>query len=388
MKLQEVGVNPQYIKEFLELPVRLHKSVPQWIRPMNQDVEAVFDTKKNKKFRNGTAIRWILKDEQGKTIGRIAAFVDQKQKEVQPTGGMGFFEVEQNPEAARLLLQSAQDWLKTQGMEAMDGPINFGDRDRWWGLLLDGYEFEPNYCMGWHPEYYKTYIEDFGFRLYYRQFTYFRDADTPLQESFKEKARRMMRDSSVSVRMIDLKQLPKFTDDFRTIYNAAWGKHSGVASMSEAQAKTIMKTLKPIIDTRLMFFAYHEDKPAAMFIMLPEMNQIFKHVPNGNFNWLGKLVFKYHQLRGSCRKMFGVVFGVIPEWQGKGMESVLILESSRVLQVPNRPYDYLEMNWIGEFNPKMMHICENLGATIRKTHGTYRKLFNPDAEWVPMPIIK
>jgi hypothetical protein len=388
MKIIEVGQDKKLIGEFLKLPVRLYKDVPQWIRPMNQDVEAVFDEKKNKKFRTGFAKRWLLVDDSGKTIGRIAAFYDQKQKENQPTGGMGFFEVENNGVAARLLLQTAQDWLVANGMEAMDGPVNFGDRDRWWGLLLDGFEHEPNYCMGWHHEYYRGFLEDFGFKLYYRQFTYFRDADTPLQDSFKEKAQRMMRDSDVSVRMIDLKQLPKFTEDFRTIYNAAWGKHSGVAAMSSLQAKTIMKTLKPIIDTRLMFFAYHGENPAAMFIMLPEMNQIFKHIPNGNFNWFGKLLFLYHQKMGTCRKMFGVVFGVVPEWQGKGMESVLILESSRVLQIPNRPYDYLEMNWIGEFNPKMMHICENLGASIRKTHGTFRKLFKPDAVWVDMPVIR
>ena len=41
-------------------------------------------------------------------------------------------------------------------------------------------------------------------------------------------------------------------------------------------------------------------------------------------------------------------------------------------------YKYLEMNWVGDFNPQMMHLMDYLSAKAVKTHITYRKLFRED----------
>ncbi|MBO9641006.1 MAG: hypothetical protein J7576_22745, partial [Siphonobacter aquaeclarae] len=72
LKLYEVGSDPARIRAFLELPVRLYRNDPNWIRPLDQDVESVFDPKKNKAFRTGEAIRWVLEDASGQVIGRVA----------------------------------------------------------------------------------------------------------------------------------------------------------------------------------------------------------------------------------------------------------------------------------------------------------------------------
>ena len=93
MKLVEV-TNTNTRKEFLHLPLSIYKDDPNWIRPLNKDIEDVFDLSANKLFRNGEAIRWILIDDNEKTVGRVAAFINQKTANTfdQPTGGMGFFE--------------------------------------------------------------------------------------------------------------------------------------------------------------------------------------------------------------------------------------------------------------------------------------------------------
>src|SRR5687768_11344843 len=137
MKITEVTTQ-KHIKEFLLLPARLYKNSRTWIRPLDKDVESVFDREKNKTFRHGECVRWILLNDAGETIGRVAAFVNQKtvnKGNEQPTGGMGFFECIQEQKAAFMLFDQCKNWLQARGMEAMDGPINFGNRDRWWGLL-------------------------------------------------------------------------------------------------------------------------------------------------------------------------------------------------------------------------------------------------------------
>ena len=154
--LEEVDSRKR-VREFLDLPKRLYKNDPHWICPLDQDIENRFHVETNEMLRNGEAIRWIVRDEQNQTVGRIAAFYNRdlvKASEYMPTGGCGFFESINDQEVANLLFNAARDWLAARGMEAMDGPINFGDRDQWWGLLVKGFEFTPLYTNPYNFEYY------------------------------------------------------------------------------------------------------------------------------------------------------------------------------------------------------------------------------------------
>ena len=169
MQVREVALKSD-IREFLEFPVRLYKDSKYWIRPLDKDIESVFDKKLNKTFRNGECCRWILVDEKGNTIGRVAAFVNNKtvsKGNDQPTGGMGFFECIEDQAAAYKLFDTCKEWLEERGMEAMDGPINFGNRDRWWGLLVDGFDRDPNYQCNYNFPYYQEFFESYGFKVYF-----------------------------------------------------------------------------------------------------------------------------------------------------------------------------------------------------------------------------
>lgn len=385
MKIVEVK-DERSRKEFLLLPVRLYKNDSNWIRPLDKDIEGVFDPKVNKFFRHGEAIRWILQDDSGKTIGRVAAFVNRKTAKTTEysNGGMGFFECINDKKAAFLLFDTCKNWLEQMDLEAMDGPINFGERHNWWGLLVKGFE-EPNYCMPYNFSYYQDFFEEYGFGLYFEQYTYHRNVEDPLPPVYQEKADRLNKDPKFTFEHIRKSKLEKYSEDFRNIYNKAWVKHSGVREMSKAQAMANMKQLKPVLDEELIWFAYYDGEPAAFFIMIPELNQIFKHL-NGNLNWWGKLKFLYYKLTGVCKKMFGVAFGVIPEFQGKGLEGAIVMAAAKKIQ-PSGKYTDFEMNWIGSFNPKMIKICESVGAKVVKTHYTYRYIFDRSKPFYKAKVI-
>ncbi len=375
-------------RAFLDFPVQLYKNDLFWIHPLDKDVEAVFDTKENKFFRHGSCIRWILVDDSNKTIGRVAAFVNKKTANTteQATGGMGFFECIENYEAAKTLFEACKDWNITQGMKAMDGPINFGERDKWWGLLVEGHQLEPNYCMPYTKLYYKSYFETFGFKNYFEQYTYSMPVQSKLPEKYFERANRIARDPAYNFKTYKKNELEKFADDFLIIYNKAWAKHGGVKGMAKAQAISIFKKMNPIVDTDIVIFAYYGSEPIGFFLMIPELNQIFKYL-NGKFDWIAKLKFLYYQkIKKSCRKMFGVAFGIIPEYQGRGVEGAIIIEAARINQ-PKNKYDIFEMNWIGDFNPKMIHLVSSFGADIVKKHITYRLLFDDSLPFVRAKII-
>jgi GNAT superfamily N-acetyltransferase len=386
--LHEV-LTPAQAREFLGFPVRLYHHDPHFIRPLDQDIASVFDPAKNKLFREGELVRWLLVDARGQTIGRVAAFVNNRTAHTfaQPTGGLGFFECIDSQEAADQLLGAARDWLAARGMQAMDGPINFGDRDQWWGLLVDNFG-QPLYGQNYNPPYYQRLFENFGFQVYFNQYTYFLKINTPLAPAYEIKANRLLKNPSYSFEHLNLKQLDKYTEDFRHVYNEAWAKHDGVQEMTSAQAASLMQKLRPVLDARLLWFAYHNDQPIGFFISLPELNELFRHV-NGQLNLLGKLRFAWYRWRGAVRTATGIVFGVIPAYQRRGVEAAMILSTWRLLLDPEAamPYEDFVMNWIGDFNPRMMAVAAQIGGRIWRTHVTYRYLFDRSQPFDRAPVI-
>lgn len=387
MQIIEVD-RKQWQREFLLFPTRLYRNDPSYIRPLDKDIEDVFNPKKNKLFQDGEACRWILQNDKGETIGTVAAFYNRRlalKDNEQPTGGMGFFHCINNQQAANLLFDTCRQWLAERGMEAMDGPINFGTRDRWWGCLVEGFT-EPNYCMPYNYAYYRELFEAYGFQEYFRQYTYYRWLPDPLIPKVMDKALRIYHDPDYSFDHLRLSNLEKYAEDFRSIYNRAWAKHSGVEAMSQVQAMSIMRQLRPLMDPEIILFAYYKGEPVAFFIMLPEMNQIVKHL-HGRLDWWGKLKFFWYRRVVGIRKIFGVVFGVVPEHQGKGVEAAIVYYYSTFAHQPGYRYKEMEMNWIGDFNPKMMRVAEDVGGRLYKTHITYRYLFDRSKPFKRMPVL-
>lgn len=388
MQLIQVN-NTSTAKEFLQVPVQLYKNDPKWIRPLDKDIEDVFDKAKNKAYRFGETFRWILKSADGTYAGRIAAFINSKYKnkgDDLPVGGIGFFECINSHEAANLLFDTAKKWLNQKGMRAMDGPINFGERDRWWGLVTDGFD-EPLYCMNYNPPYYQTLFENYGFQLFFNQICFAYDPKKKLSEKIFKRHEDVASIPGISCKTINKKQLDKFALDFATVYNKAWAGHGGLKQLSVEQVKLMFNRMKPVIDERIIYFAYHNEEPIAMFVNLPDLNQYFKHM-NGKFGLLQKLFFIFLQKFRPSTKFTGLVFGVVPEWQGKGLDSYLIAECSKIVQVPSLPYHAYEMQWIGDFNPKMINVAEGFGDTYRSRNlVTYRYLFDRTKEFKRHPIL-
>lgn len=380
-------------KVWLHVDRPIYKSYPMWVCPLDNDIRNVFNPKVNKKFENGGAIRWTAFDSAtGEAVGRIAAFYDTKASDDydQPTGGCGFFECIDSQEVANLMFDACREWLASKGMEAMDGPINFGSRDAWWGLLVDGYQYQPLYTNPYHPPYYKTLFENYGFQNFFNQNSYVWRAESGvLSEVALEKAHRVLSNPEYKIKDVSNTDLSVAAENLRTIYNKAWALFTGVNPMSEAEAQKLMQTLKPIIDPNLIYFAYYNDEPIGFFVMVPDLNCVIGKF-GGRFGIIEKLRLMWNlKVSKSCDRVFGIIFGITPEFQGKGVESAImtyILEN--YIQTGRSPYKTFEFAWIGDFNPVMNKMIERyVCATRHKMHTTYRYLFDRTKEFTRCPRI-
>ncbi|MDO9554369.1 hypothetical protein [Rhodonellum sp.] len=377
-------------KEFIKTHVLINRFFPNWIRPLDQDVLAVFDPQKNKLLQHGEVIRWIVKDYEGNCLGRIAAFVNKRYKnkgDELPIGGIGFFDCIDKQEVADVLFDTAKKWLGERGMQAMDGPINLGDRDKWWGLLVEGFH-PPIYSMNFNPPYYQKLFENYGFQNFYNQICWslsVAEESNQLEAKFYESHQKFAGNPDFQARHVNKNQLDKFAEDFCTVYNKAWANHSGNKEMAIAQARKLIQSLKPVLDEKLVWFVYHKNEPVVMWINLPDINQIVKHL-KGQFGIWAKFKFFLIKTFGTNTNFVGIVYGVVPEFQGSGLDYFMIVEAEKVIK-SRTGYKKLELYWQGDFNPKMLNISKNLGGKPFRKLVTYRYLFDRDKPFKRHPVI-
>ena len=381
MRIKEVFTKSD-IEEFINFPKKLYKGDPYWVCQLDNTIESVFDPVSNYAFKHGEAIRWILRDDSNSTIGRVAAFIDKVRSAAsrQPTGGMGFFEVTESREAAFLLFDTARDWLKARGMEAMDGPINFGENDNNWGLLAEGF-MQQGFGMPYHKKYYRAFFEEYGFRKYFEQYSYhsaIRGDDNEIVE-FPERmmkiANWLSKRPGYTFHHFEIRNKEKYIKDIAEIYNSTWSVFK--EDFTPLDPKFLLESFnkaKSIIDEELIWFAYFNDKPIAFFILYPDLNQILRHL-NGRMNPYNMIRFLFYRMIHTMTRLRAVVGGVHPSYQNSGVESAIFLHLYNIFR--KKPwFRELELSWVGDFNPRMIAIYEALGAKQAKMHITYRYLIN------------
>lgn len=361
------------VKEFLDLARKIYKDDPVWVCPLDVDIEKVFDPKQNNFHEHGSITRWIAKDAGGQTIGRIAAFINDKKAYTfaQPTGGIGFFECINDQATAFALFDTAKNWLRDRGMEAMDGPINFGENDTFWGLLIEGFT-HPSYGMNYNPKYYSELFYAYGFTPLYEQITNHLEVNKPFPERFTKIAEWVSKKPGYTFRHFESRNIDKYASDFMEIYNDAWSDFPNFVPIDKATILESLKKMKAIMDEKLVWFSYINNEPAAFIVILPDANQIIKPL-KGKLGWIEKLKFLYYRWRGVSR-MRAVVMGTKKIYQKHGLESAMFIKLKEYV-LPLNQYHELELSWVGDFNDKMLALHEATGATFGKKHVTLRKIF-------------
>lgn len=360
-------------KEFLDVAREIYKNDPVWVCPLDSDIESIFDPQKNSFHQHGIITRWITKDHNGKLTGRIAAFINYKKAHSypQPTGGIGFFECIDEQETADQLFNTAKSWLTAHEMQAMDGPINFGENDAFWGLLVEGFT-HPSFEMNYNPPYYKRLFEHYGFYPLYEQITNRLDVHKPFPQRFTRIAEWVIKKPGYRFEHLKVKELDRFAADFMEIYNDAWKDFENFVPINRQTITEVFNKMKIIMDEHLIWFAYVNDEPASFVIILPDANQIIKPF-KGKLGLIEKLKFLYYRKKGVSR-MRAIVMGTKTTYQKHGLESAMFIKLKEYV-LPLHQYEELELSWVGDFNDKMLAIHEATGAVFSKKHVTLRKIF-------------
>jgi hypothetical protein len=361
-------------RAFVDFAWDVYRNDPAWVPPLKGEVHGLIDPKRNPWFGHARAALWLA-ERDGKIVGRISSQVDQLVLEYMGAGlgQWGMFEA-LDGEAAALLIATAEDWLRVQGMTRAMGPISLSIWDEP-GLLIKGFAQPPTVMMGHHRPEYGAWIEAAGYIKAKDLFTYELDIRPDMGPLMARLVGSTERNPKIRIRRVDKSHFDNEARIILNLLNDAWSHNWGFVPLTEAEIAYAGKKLKPIIYEDLVRIAELDGEPVAFMITIPDINALTADL-NGElfpFGW-AKLLWRLRKPRTARVRV--PLMGVASKLHGTRLASQLaftMIEHIRRACVGNYGVTHGEFGWVLEDNQGMLSIAQLPGAEVNKVYRIYEK---------------
>ena len=359
------------LKEFIDLPWSIYKNDPHWVPPLKMAVKDLLNQNKHPFYTTATIKSWLA-EKDNVIVGRIMAINNHAYNKYQNTkiGFFGFYETIQDSEVANLLLKTAEASLKAEGLTSMQGPMNPGTNYEC-GFLVDKFDDAPQIMMTYNPPYYPAQIETYGYTKAMDLLAYNVDAQFTMPKIIMDIAERAEKKSKITFRTLNLKKWNEELDIMFDIYNSAWEANWGFVPMTKDEFYHTAKDLKSIVDPNLVHFALVEGVVAGFILTLPDLNQVFKEIPNGNLSPIA--IYKILTAKKRMNRVRVITMGIKKEFRKMGLET-LLYKHNHIAIKKNPLIKNIEMSWILENNLEMNKPLIRMGGEAYKRYRLYEKV--------------
>jgi GNAT superfamily N-acetyltransferase len=367
--------------KFIHFQWEVYRGDPFWVPPLLSEREEFLNPDHGHPFHRHAKVRYYMAWREGRPVGRIAAFLNHRHNEYwnDKVAFFGLFEVLEDREAAEALLQTAEDFARSEGMTTMRGPLNFSTNEEI-GLLVEGWNGPPVVMMTYNPPYYVDFIEGAGYTKAMDLFAYDTDltkyqADgTGINPKLLRVAQKVKERYDITVREVNLKRFDEEAQIIKDVYNAAWSRNWGFVPLTEEEMDHLAKDLKPTLDPRVTLIAEKQGTPIAFLLPFPDLCQpLLRAYPKpGEPEWWTMLKLLYWwKVRRSVTTIRAAVGGIVEEYHGRGVDAVLFLEA---LQAGiEQGYKRLEISWVLETNTAMRRTAEIFDGDPYRRYRIYDK---------------
>jgi len=369
--------NPKELNEFIDFAWKLYQpknpkeEMAGWVPPLRIYVKDLLDVYKNP-FYQDAEIQLFMAEKNGIPLGRIAAIENKAYNRYHSTqvGHYGFFECVNDTEIAEGLFDAASEWLKTRGLDVMQGPVNPSTNYEA-GLLVRGHSQFATLMTTWNPKYYETLHVDCGMVGVKDMLGYWLPTGQveKLKPGFLEKAKKARESSNIVFRDMDMKNFERDVDSMFDIYNSSWDKNWGFVPMTHEEFRHQGKDLKTIIDPKFSVIAEKDGKAIGFMFILPDYAHIYKRNPSGRLTPMTilKILFGKKMLK----TVRIIALGVKPEHRGGGVFAHFTSEA--FLRAADRKLIGGEASWILEDNEAMNKPWKDIGAVAYRRWRMYER---------------
>lgn len=365
------------LKQFVKFHWVLYKRDKQFVPPFNMELlgnklfGAIGLLTDKHPFHKTSEVTYFMAKRNGKTVGRISGIVNHSHNDFhnEKTGFFGFFEVIDDAEVTKVLLDKVKDWLKEKGMETMRGPASFSSNGTF-GLLIDNYEEYPMIYTAYNKKYYEKLLIDYGFKKEMDLIAQMMPVMDKTEEQKKRRDRiqriseKVKKKYGVKVRPVNLskKTFEEELNHIRHIYNNAWGKNWGFVPITEEEFHDYAIGMQALLKScpGLASLAFIDDEPAAFIVNLPDINEFIRKKKSifGNSDTVRLL--RFLKKRKKTKRVRLLLFGIVEKYRRYGLDSLLFIESFKYAQ--SIGIEECEISWLLETNELVIRVGEAMDA--------------------------
>jgi len=357
---------PSQTKKFIDFPHVLYAGDPNYVPEIYIGQKELLSPKKNPFFNHSKAA-YFLAMEGKKIVGRIAAIYNRNYNDYADcnVGFFGLFDVIEEYEVAKILLDTAVNWCKTEKVTAILGPTNLTTNDTA-GLLVEGYHQPPTAMMTYNKPYYLDFLERYGFG---------KKTDLLAYELTEEKVNRKsvkiagmleerLKRKGITVRDAVMKNIDEEIKGVHKIYLEAWDKNWGFVPATKEEFDHLVEGLKLVIDPQFAQIAECDGKMIGFALAIPDINQIMRNVKKGRLLPTG--IFKLLWGKSKIKKIRIILLGVVEEYRKMGIEGIFY---ARIISNGlAKGIHTAEASWILEDNEMMNKGLQNMNAEVTKRY--------------------
>jgi len=357
--------------DFIDLPYRLYRHDPRWCPPLRLERRHFFSRKNP--FLHHCEVAYFVAYDKGRPVGRVTAHEDQGHNRHYRTrqGFFGFFECVPELAVARALMHRAGAWAKDRGLDSLIGPMNFSTKHEI-GFLTEGFEHRPVFLMPYTKPYYPGYLGALGYAPVKQLVSYRIDLQTPIPATLSRVARRAVakHGDSIFLRTIDMKHLRRELDIILDIYNDAWDGNWGFIPLTPAEIDDMAALFARFAEPSFVYLLFKDDRPAAFFFPLPDINEVLGRIADGRLlplGWLELLRWRHRVTTGSV-----ILMGVKSAYRNQGLDLILYQRLAEDARRQGR-YQSLETTWILSDNHPMTSAMDFLNASLHNRYVVLEK---------------
>lgn len=376
--IEQFGLGDPRIREFARFPWRLNRGDPCWTPPLLADLlgSRVLGTKglltAEHPYHRFADVTHFLARRDGHVVGTVSAAVNHRFNDVHGVkmGFFGFFESAEEYDVAETLLDAARDWIAEQGMTTMRGPGQYSNatHERQ-GVLVEGFEFPPTVELTHNPPYYDEFLTRWGLTKSMDYVAYTLPVRQEPDRALTELAAHAAQRGHLTTRPVDLSRFDEELALLLDIYNDAWSENWGFLPITAEEGTALAEALRPIVDPKLIRFAYVDEEPVAVLGALPDPNWALRP----RWRWYGDSdavrVARLLAMRRRIPRVRLMFFGIRKPYRRIGVDALLFTEMLAYAQT--RHYLECEPSMLLETNEPVIRASRHMGGREYKRWRIY-----------------
>ncbi|WP_066217947.1 GTP cyclohydrolase [Formosa haliotis] len=362
-------VNKKELKAFVKFPFELYKGSPYWVPPIISQEMEVFNKNKNPIFLDAEANLFVaLKD--NKIVGRIAVIINKLDlKRNHNKVRFGWFDVIDDIEVTKALINKANEIGKKNNLEYMEGPMGFSNLDKV-GVLTEGYDHIGSMVTWYNYPYYVDHLEQLGM-VQEKEYQENKFPFTNVNPDFFFRIQNLIKER-YQLRPLNFtktKDLMLYVDQMFDLFNRSYADLASFVEITDIQKAYFKEKFISFINPEFIKFVVDKDDNMVAFaVVMPSFAEALQKANGKLFPFGFRHLLK---AKKECKTVSFYLIGVDPKYKNKGVTAIIFNEFYETLK-PFNVQTCIRTPELEE-NQASHQIWKHFDSVTYKRRKTYRK---------------